>query len=126
MARIAWIFTDNVLSESYSFEINPKDDGSLQYEKTITYKNTSGPDGATVVFEGRDVPNATTFSGTILSEDQYNAMVHWFNKRYPITILDDLGREFLIYITKFSPKRKISRTHPWRHEYSVDYFVAQQ
>jgi len=125
VARVPWIFTDNVLVESYAFEINPNDDGSLQYEKAVSYKNTSGGSGQTVAFEGRDAPYATTFSGSILTEAQYNAMVTWFSKRYPIDIEDDLGRQFTIYITKFSPKRKRSREYPWRHEYSVDYFIIE-
>lgn len=122
--RIPWVITDPATSETYAFEINPRDDGSLQYEKTISYKNTSSPTGNTVVFEGRDAPSATQFSGTVLTEAQYNQMVFWFNKRGALELEDDLGRVFTIYITKFSPKRKLSRQYPWRHEYTVDYFIV--
>lgn len=123
MARIPWVFTDLTDASTYSFPINPKDDGSLQYEKSIVYQNTSAPDGKTIIYEGRDTPNTTSFSGTILTEDQYNAMVEWFSKRHQIQVVDDLGRTFSIYITKFNPKRKLSRTYPWRHDYTVEYTI---
>ncbi len=121
--RIPWQFTDPTDSSFYVWEINPNDDGSLQYEKTVSYKNTSAPDGKTIAFEGRDAPLSTSFSGVILTESQYDAMVTWFNKRHQIQIEDDLGRVFYIYITKFSPKRKRSRSYPWRHEYTCEYFI---
>lgn len=121
--RIPWVFIDPLDSSTYEWEINPNDDGSLQYEKTVNYKNTSAPDGKTIIFEGRDAPRSTSFSGVVLTEDQYNAMVTWFNKRHQIQIEDDLGRVFTIYITKFAPKRVRSRSHPWRHEYTCEYVI---
>lgn len=124
MARIPWVISDPNTSESYAFEINPNDDGSLQYEKTVVYRNTSADTGRTVIFEGRDAPASTQFSGTVLTEDQYNQMVFWFNKRGMLLLEDDLGREFNIYIIKFSPKRRLSRTYPWRHDYTVEYFIV--
>lgn len=123
MARIPWVFTDPTDSTTYSFPINPKDDGSLQYEKQITYKNTSAPVGKTLIYEGQDQPKATSFSGTILSQTQYEAMVLWFTKRHQIQVVDDLGRTFMIYITAFKPSRKLSRTYPWRHDYTVEYTI---
>lgn len=123
MERIPWILTDASTAETYAFEINPNADGSLQYEKTITYKNTSSPTGVTVVFEGRNVPSSTQFSGKILSQAQYDAMVYWFGKKSVVTIQDDLGRIFNIYVTKFSPKRERSVLYPWKHSYTVDYFI---
>lgn len=124
MARIAWVFTDPTDASTYEFPINPNADGSLQYEKQINYKNTTAPDGKTLIYEGLDQPKATSFSGTILTEDQYNAMVLWFNKRHQIQLVDDLGRIFMIYITGFKPQRKLSRTYPWRHDYTVDYTIV--
>lgn len=124
MARIPWQFFDPTTNASYEWEINPNDDGSLQYEKTVNYKATAAPSGKTVIFEGRDAPKSTSFSGVVLTEAQYNAMVEWFNKRHQIQITDDLGRVFMIYITKFSPKRKLSRTYPWRHDYTCDYIIV--
>lgn len=116
-----WKFEDLVLDETYTFEINPNEDGSPSYSKHVTYQNTSAPDGRTLVFEGQDEPSTGTFSGTILSEDHYNAMVYWFSKRHQIRITDDLDRAMMIYITKFTPKRVRSAIYPWKHTYSCEY-----
>lgn len=121
--RIGWQIYDPVTAETITLEINPNDDGSLQYEKQMTYKNTSAPGGNVVAFEGRDAPYTSSFSGVLLTENQYNTYVDIFSKRYPLQLTDDLGRSFLVYFTSFKPKRKISRTYPWRHEYTCDYYI---
>lgn len=123
MSVTRWTFEDLVLDEEYQFEINPNDDGSPVLAKHVNYQNTCAPDGKTLVFEGRDEPQTGAFSGTILSEDHYDAMVTWFKKRHQIRVTDDLGRQMWIYITKFTPKRVRSAVHPWKHTYSVDYVV---
>lgn len=123
MARVAWVFTDLTNSTTYSLPINPRDDGSLQYEKQITYKNTSAPNGKTLIFEGQDQPHNASASGTLLTQAQYDAFVTWFTKRHQIQIVDDLGRTMVVYITAFKPKRKLSRSFPWRHEYTFDYVI---
>lgn len=123
MSVVRWIFTDPVLSTTYTFEINPNDGGSPTYKKNLTTVNTTAPAGAVLIFEGADQPMAGTFSGTILTQSQYHAMTTWFSKRYPITVTDDLGRTQTIYITGFNPKRQRSALYPYKHTYQVDYTV---
>lgn len=123
MARIAWVFTDLATADSYVWPINPNDGGSPQYLKTINYQNTAAPDGKTLIFEGRDEPATASFSGVLLTEEQYNALYDWWKKRHQVQIEDDLGRKFVIYITKFQPKRERSRTHPWKHTYTCEYVI---
>lgn len=123
-SRIAWVFRDLHLTtpEEYSWEVNPRE-FDIGYRKTLQYESTSAPDGRALVYEGRDEVKRISFSGTILSEDQYNEMMHWFNKRYQLEIEDDLGRTFSIYITAFQPKRERSRSYPWKHTYSCEAIV---
>lgn len=123
MARIPWRFTDPVTLEVYDWEVNANDGGSPSYRKTITYQNTAAPDGLTLMFEGRDEPKQTTLSGVILSEEQYNVMIEWYEKRRQVEIRDDLNRTFSIYITAFEPKRKRSYLYPWRHDYTLQYTI---
>jgi len=118
-----WRFDDLTDSTSYVFEINPNEGGSPQYKKTIQTSNTAAPDGKTLIFEGRDEPQQLTFSGTILSQAQYDAMVTWFNKRHQIQITDDLSRQFMVYITGFEPKRVRAVHFPYKHTYTVTYTV---
>jgi hypothetical protein len=123
MARIAWVFTDLVTAETYSLPINPNDGGSPSYKKNIVYQNTAAPDGNVLMFEGRDDPKTSSFKGVLLTEDQYNTFVEWFEKRHQIQITDDLGRTFVCYITSFDPTRRRSAIHPWKHEYTCEYTI---
>ncbi len=124
MARIAWELYDPVLDETYNWEINPNDGGSLNYQKTTTAQQVVAPDGKVILFEGRDDPKSTTVSGVILAQSQFETMVEWFNKRYQVQLTDDLGRVFMIYITNFEPKRVRSSRTPWRHDYSLTFTIV--
>lgn len=123
MPVVKWQFHDPELDETYTFEINANKGGSPQYAKKLQYQSTVAPDGQTIAFEGVDDPSQTEFSGTILTRDQYDAMLAWFAKRYPIEFTDDLGRLFSIYITSFAPQRERAAQHPWKHSYTVRYLV---
>lgn len=114
-----WAFYDGYSLQDYIFEINPSEGGSPQFTKNIAQQSTAAPDGKTLLFEGRDSPQTIEFSGTLLTEDQYNAFVTWYQKRRQIRITDDLGREFWVYITSFAPRRERAIHYPWKHSYTV-------
>lgn len=120
---VRWRFDDPVNLDTYEFHISPNEGGSLQYKKTINYQNTSAPDGKTLVFEGRDEPKTSEFSGVILDREHYEAMVDWFNRRHQIKVTDDLERQFWIYIVEFTPKRERAAHSPWKHSYTCRYVV---
>lgn len=115
-----WTFYDPINLTTYTFEVNPDEGGSPTMAKTVTYQNTAAPDGKTLVFEGRDQPPMIRFSGKILTEDQYDAMMEWFSKRHQIEMTDDLERSYWVYITSFNPTRIRARSHPWKHSYEVE------
>lgn len=120
---VRWTFYDPTNSTTYTFPINPSEGGSPIHKKTMTYQNTLSPGGRVLIFEGQTEAQEVEFSGTILDQAQYDAMVLWFNKRHQIRLTDDLGRQFNIYITEFTPKRERAYHHPWKHSYSVKYVV---
>lgn len=124
MARIAWVFHDPVTLDSYSLPVNPNSGASPEFAKNASRKTTTGPGGATLIFEGADEPQSFNFSGTILTQEQYEAFVEWWDKRRIIQITDDLGRDWNVYFQSFRPTRKISTNFPWRHEYSVEAVVV--
>lgn len=119
---IRWTFTDptGATPTTYLFEINPSDGGSPALKKNVIFKNTAAPDGKTLIYEGRDDPATFTFSGTLLTQTQYNAFQTWFLKRQQILLTDDLGRSYYIYITAFTPKRTRAANNPWKHTYTVE------
>lgn len=117
---VRWSFHDPTIPETYVLEINPNEGGSPEYKKTITYANTSAPDGKTLIFEGRDEVQTISFSGTLLTVTHLTALTNWFQKRHQILVTDDLSRQFWIYITSFSPKRERAAHSPYKHSYTVE------
>lgn len=119
MPVVRWEFFDGSISETYTWEINPREGGSPQYEKNIIYENTSAPSGKTLIFEGQDRPAELEWSGVILSQAHYDTLLTWFEKRRQIRLTDDLGRVMWIYITAFLPTRKRAVGRPYKHEYTM-------
>lgn len=126
MARIPWIFTDPVGAVSYEFPINPREGGSPSYTKNISTKTTTapGPNAAVLLFEGADNPPAFEASGTLLTEQQYYDLKEWYEKRVLLTLEDDLGRVFVIYLQALDFKRVPKRSSPWRHTFSFSAVIV--
>lgn len=119
MARIAWRFEDPVVGTVEFMEVNPNEGASPTYAKNLTKKSAVAPGGQVLLFEGNDQPRQFDFSGVILTEAQYTLLYEAWAKRHPILIVDDLGREFRVYMETFSPSRVVSGTNPWRHNYQA-------
>lgn len=120
---VKWTFYDPVIPETYVFAVNPSEGGTPTYQKTIQFQNTSGPDGKVLIFEGRDEPKTLQFTGTILEESQYVALLGWFEKRRQILVTDDLGRQTWVYIRSFEATRQRAIHYPWKHTYTVSAVV---
>lgn len=118
-----WVFHDPVTDESYTFVVNPNEGGTPSRKKKLGYQATTAPDGAVIMYEGREEPQNTEVSGTILYRLQYDAMIEWFDKRHPVEVTDDLDRIMTIYITDFEAKRVRSRNYPWKHTFTMKYIV---
>lgn len=116
---VRWIFFDPTDSTTQVFEVNPNEGGTQSYSKNITQSNTLTPAGRTLAFEGSKQTPEISFSGVILTETMLNLIITWFNKTHQILLTDDLGREMMIYITKFEPKRVRKPQIPFYHTYTV-------
>jgi hypothetical protein len=119
MTVTRWSFYDPFTTDTYTFEINPNDGGSRQFKRNFVFQATAAADGKTLVFEGRADPQTVDFSGTLLTEDQFNAFQTWWEKRNQILMTDDLGRTSWIVIQEFQPKRVRAVQWPWKHTYTV-------
>lgn len=119
MAVVKWTLYDPVLTETYAMEINPSEGGSPQRRKSVNTKATAAPDGKLLVFEGRDDPQELEWKGVILSQDHYEELNSWFDKRRQVMLTDDLGREFWVYITHFEARRQRAIHYPYKHEYTM-------
>lgn len=121
---VKWTFTDPTLSETYTFDVNPREGGSPDFKKSISQMSTSAPDGLTLFFEGVDTPQVIEFSGVILDQNQYDTFVAWWDKRVLLQLTDDLDREFRVYVESFTPKRERRRSHEYYHTYTMRCIVV--
>ncbi len=120
---VKWNLYDPTVPEGYTFEVNPNQGGTPPLKKAITYQSTTSPFGKTLIFEGRDQVQEETVSGTLLTQVQLENLQYWFDKRHQVLLTDDLGRQYWIYITSFTPKRERARSHPWKHSYELSYTI---
>jgi hypothetical protein len=116
--RVGWLFQDAATGESYVLPINPLDCDIPAIDKNISYQATVA--GGQVVYNGATQEPSMSFSGTILTEDHFRALEAWFQLQRQIKITDDLGREFWVYITDFSPTRERNTPFPWRMQYTAN------
>lgn len=119
---VRWTFEDLATGDSYEWEVNPNSGGSPQYRKTITYQNTVG--GRTLIFEGSDEPLTGQVSGVLLSQDQHETLVDWWDKRHLVRLTDDLGRTYMIYIVSYEPERQRSVRYGYKHSYTMTYTIV--
>jgi hypothetical protein len=121
-----WTLFDPVVPESYTFAINPHDSSPQPMQKNVAYYATVADDGATVFFEGQDVPQQATFTGSCLTEDHYNQLVYWYSKRRQVLLTDDLGNQKWIYFVLFTPTRKYGVNYPWGFDILMQYYIFGQ
>ena len=125
MARTAWVLRDLAAATptEYRWEINPKE-MSTGYKKNLSYQPTAAPGGRVLAFEGRDEARMISYSGTVLSQEQFDEMIFWFQKRYQLQLEDDLGMLYSVYIVSLNYSREgKTRQYPWRHSYTGEMLI---
>jgi len=120
VAVVRWQFYDTVTGDSYTFEFNPSEGGSPAYERNLNVQRTTA--GALIVLEGTQNPQTLNFSGTILTQEHYEALTTWMENRHVLQLTDDLNRSWYVVLQSFQPQRVRSATRPWKHTYNM---VAQ-
>jgi len=120
--RTPWRFELPSASQSYYLQINPREFQRSKIDRPLTKDSTAA--GRTIVFEGLTAPEKLSMSGTLLTKDQYDALVLWSSTEKQIKITDDLGQVFWVYITQFRPSRQRSVESPWRHTFQIDAVVV--
>lgn len=122
MPRIPWIFEDVHASQVYYFECNPSEAEMPSIRKT--YSTSYSAAGSAVIFQGRDPVREISFSGTILTKEQYDILRFWVQKQKQIKITDDLGRVYWVYLKEFNPTRRPALNYPWLHDFSMSGVVV--
>lgn len=118
-----WTFSTD--TAEITFEINPSDTNEISRTKSVLYKNTL-PSMKSLIYEGNGPEKTFSWTGTTLTQSQYEAFIEWYNKEEQVRLMDDLGRIYMIYITDLEPKRERSPLYPWKHSYRMQAVVLSE
>jgi hypothetical protein len=122
MPRVPWIFEDESSSEIYELECNPNEAQMPSIQKTFSTSYSTA--GRPIIFQGRDPVKQISFSGQLLTKEQYDALRLWVKKQKQIKITDDLGRVYWVYLKEFNPSRRPALNYPWLHDFSMSGVVV--
>lgn len=135
MSRTAWHFYDPHTTEEYFWPVNPNtDSGSHAQNKSTNYivsagfyENSSNEHNIAELINVQSVDQSVfSYDGNVYTLDQLNALDYWSSKDHELELTDDLGRTFLIYVTKFSYSRVRSRQFPYKHSYNISGIILEE
>lgn len=128
MTVLRWKIRDphdtNVLTNTYTFPMNPREMSSPFRERSIQTVGTTR--GRVLLFEGSAGAKSWQFSGPILNKAHMDALLEWvYERRGRVIITDHFGRqlECVLQAVDFTPKRRIG--YYYSHEYSVTALITK-
>lgn len=121
---VRWRIFDPTTGTEWVFPMNPKSGALPDRQKNLVKQAVAASDSKHVLlFEGSENPRVISWEGTILTEEFYRDMLDWFDKKNQVLLTDDLGQQFWVYLTKFSPKRVNRYNWDWAMTYEVECLV---
>lgn len=136
MSRVAWRFRDLVTSEDYYLPVNPLEDSNsnsiskqTKYEESAsTYVSPLGEvrTNDVVIQDSPSEAKRFGYTGTLYTKEEYEAFMYWAAKPYEWELRDDLGREYLIYVEEFTPRRERSTKFRWKHSYTFAGLIIRE
>jgi len=131
MAVLRWRFDDPADPSSagaYTFPWNPRAMSSPFPEKAITTQGTVAVGGLVVLWEGAQMPQQWTFTGTTKNAAHYEALRSWVLDRPSgrIYVWDHFGRRLTVVLKAFKaepPNGKAKVGRYWSHEYTITALV---
>ena len=123
-----WIFTDPVLSTTYTVPINPDSMATL----SPSHQRAALAGGASEsrmrvlqAYRKMNAPFDWAFSGRISSQTHYDNLLLWQQKDNPITITIHDGRVYSVILREFKPIDKRSK-NPTRWTYEMTATVLER
>lgn len=119
----AYDFSSGGLVSTYTLPINP-DRLDMSYgEFVIDHENTTVSNGRIVAWEGAPVPNIWRWSGAVLDEASYGAMVAIGTTGQRLYLTDHFRRRFLVKVASVSMQRVRDLERPWHHRYEMTAWI---
>lgn len=107
----------------YTLPINPETMSSPHATRVYTTQHSTSPTGRMVTFEGGTVPVDWDITGTILTQEHYDAWTrfHALNRRF--WIIDHLNRIWVVTMESFDTTPKKSATNVWAFSYKAKFKI---
>jgi hypothetical protein len=113
---------DDGAGDVYSFEVNPNEMSSPWEDINVVASVTTA--GNFLLTQGSRQAKQFTFSGVLLTKDQYDVMVTWLQKKRRVYLIDHFGRRLIVFLTSFNPTPK--RRVGWKHQYEMTMLVLSE
>lgn len=107
-------------SDSYTFGMSPNEQDSPVPNREVTWDFNPGL-GWSGKRAGR-LPKQWSFSGILRTQEQYEALRDWANKRVKIRLTDDRGDSFIVRLLEFEPTQRAAARNvnvPYRMTYTM-------
>lgn len=121
----AYDFSDPAGVETYVLGNNPSQMDRSFGLHAITDQATTVSNGKTISWEGAPKPPLWTFSGSVLNEHDYRAMLRWGQTGQRFYITDHFGQRYLVKCVVFEVTRRRDIQRPWHHTYSMQVQVLR-
>jgi len=118
-----WTFEDLVKGDTYQFHVNPNAGGSAAPEKSLSVEATYSVEINGILQQAPWGPHQISFSGSVLSREQDEAMEAWASRQAQLKLVDDLGREMIGILSSFARTRIRRARNPWFSNYDAEFMV---
>lgn len=121
-----WTITDYSTGSgsTFTFAINPDSFNPPGRNSTTKQTITTSPQGAAILFQGRDGQKKLKFGGKIISETFHDELRAELDKYHVLEIADDQSNIWNIVIEQYSMTRLKSAINQWRFTYEVTAIVV--
>lgn len=108
---------------TYTVPINPDSMSTPHAARVYSAQHSTSPTGRTITFEGGAIAVDWDVSGTVLTQEYYQAWEHFqaLNRRF--WVIDHLGRVWVVTMESFEATPKKSQTNPWAFTYKAKFKI---
>lgn len=117
-----WTFIDG--GDSYQLTPGPTTAETPRIDKkAVRYSHVRSSDSKTLMYVTAGDVQEIVFTGSILTQAQYDAFEDWAALRDPWVIRDDMFREWSVVTKSYTPRRIQKADTPWYHTYTWTFTV---
>jgi hypothetical protein len=115
----AYDFSSLSSVDTDTFQVNPDSVTQKFGDVQINAEATTVSNGQVITWEGSAQPPQWSWSGRVLNEEQYNALVTWGTTRQRVYLTDHFRRRFLVKVLSVEFDRVRDAQRQWHMKYQM-------